>query len=401
MFWLYGGNLEIGTGSLPYYNGSSLAVNEDVVVVTPNYRTNIFGFSSSPEIPYGQQNVGFLDQRLALQWVQDNIAQFGGDPAQVTIFGQSAGGFSVKQLLANPPSPLNFRAAILSSQQDLAAGTGLGSWEDVIEHFDCSAADSPIECLRKVRGTDIQEYIHSKTIAFPPVIGDGTNEGPGTLESIQSGRFANVPILIGTNANEGTIFTQVLGLGPDLAPVEMILGPVAENITNNVTQTILEIYSGHVPEGGTALISQILTDFFFTCTTKSFSTAIKDAGRQPVWRYRYDGAFDNLQIFPHGGAYHSSDVPLVFGTYPLNNEVGNVTQTEIELSAYMQRIWAGFARDPFAGPGWPKLGSNGGVELGVIGGKDAPTGESTAPLALADYPCVLYDPIILSLGIAF
>lgn len=230
-------------------------MNEDTVVVTPNYRTNIFGFSSSPEIPWGQQNVGFLDQRFALQWVQDNIARFGGDPAQVTIFGESAGGFSVKQLLANPPDPLPFRAAIMSSQQDLAVGTGLGSWEDVIDHFECSASPSPIKCLREVHGTDIQAYIQSKTIAFPPVIGDGTNEGPGTLESIQHGRFANVPILIGTNANEGTIFTRVLGLGPDLAPVEMILGPIAENITN-VTQTILDTYSGHVPDEGTALISQ-------------------------------------------------------------------------------------------------------------------------------------------------
>ncbi|KAJ6283530.1 Carboxylesterase family-domain-containing protein [Bipolaris maydis] len=82
MFWIFGGNLAFGTGGLNYYDGSSLTINEDVVVVTINYRTNIFGFSNSPEIPSGSQNSGFLDQRFAIQWVQDNIASFGGDPKQ-------------------------------------------------------------------------------------------------------------------------------------------------------------------------------------------------------------------------------------------------------------------------------------------------------------------------------
>lgn len=113
MFWLFPGNLQFGTASLPIYDGGSLAVSQDVVVVTANYRTNIFGFSNSPEVPFGSQNAGFLDQRLALRWVRENIARFGGDPSRVTVFGESAGGESVKQLLANPPSPLPFSAAIM------------------------------------------------------------------------------------------------------------------------------------------------------------------------------------------------------------------------------------------------------------------------------------------------
>lgn len=82
----------------------------------------MFGFSNSPEVPFGSQNSGFLDQRFALQWVQENIAQFGGDPSKVTLFGESAGGESIKQLLANPPSPLPFAGAILQSENTVLIG---------------------------------------------------------------------------------------------------------------------------------------------------------------------------------------------------------------------------------------------------------------------------------------
>ncbi|KUJ11309.1 alpha/beta-hydrolase [Mollisia scopiformis] len=138
LFYIFGGNLQFGTGSLLNYDGSSFSGFQDVVVVTFNYRTNIFGFSASPELPTGQQNVGFLDQRLALQWVQDNIAQFGGDPSQVTIFGESASGVSVKQLMAQPPSPLPFRAAIMQSEQAVLPGTGLASYQATLREFGCT-----------------------------------------------------------------------------------------------------------------------------------------------------------------------------------------------------------------------------------------------------------------------
>lgn len=94
LYWIYGGALEFGYAGLPAYDGSSFAANQDVIVVTVNYRTNVFGFSNSPEIPNGEQNSGFLDQRKGLQWVQGNIERFGGDPGKVTIFGESAGGYS-------------------------------------------------------------------------------------------------------------------------------------------------------------------------------------------------------------------------------------------------------------------------------------------------------------------
>ncbi|KAF9259207.1 alpha/beta-hydrolase, partial [Marasmius fiardii PR-910] len=108
--------LNFGTASLPSYDGTSIAHNQGVVVVTTNYRTNVFGFPSSPDLPPRGNNLGFLDQELALAWVQLNIEKCGGDPQQVTITGQSAGGTSVSTALARhdearPP----FRSAIMLS----------------------------------------------------------------------------------------------------------------------------------------------------------------------------------------------------------------------------------------------------------------------------------------------
>jgi len=147
----------------------------------------VFGFSNSPEIPFGQQNSGLLDQRFALQWVRSNIARFGGDPEKITIFGESAGGESVKQLLANPPSPLPFRGAIMESQQTGLVADGKLSYANVLSHFGCTS----LECIRGVSGTDIQAYVNSAGLmtGFPPVEGDGTYTS-NVLPSILSGKVS-------------------------------------------------------------------------------------------------------------------------------------------------------------------------------------------------------------------
>nr|POF23971.1 pyrethroid hydrolase ces2e [Quercus suber] len=400
LFWLFGGNLEFGTASLAYYNGSSLAVNEDVIVVVPNYRTNFFGFSNSPQIPFGQQNSGFLDQRFALQWVQDNIKSFGGDPTKVTIFGESAGGYSVKQLLANPPSPLPFRAAIMESQGTVIVGDGAQSYQQVLANFSCANAPSPIDCLRKVPGADLLAYIDENEVEFPPVINDGTYIASDALPSITSGKFANVPILLGTNANEGRVFLEIAGLFNGQSTVDAVLSLTGLNISG-IEQSLLARYAADIVNDGDVLIAQIVTDLIFTCPTQTLASAVQAAGRQPVWRYRFDGVFPDVSLFPNAGAYHTVEIPEVWGTYPLSNQYGNATANQIALSRYMQGAWASFAKQPSAGPGWPKLGSNFGIELGVLGGTKTPAGESTQSLLVADYPCPIYDPLNIATGRAF
>lgn len=262
LFWIFGGNLQFGTASLAYYNGSSLAVNHDVVVVAINYRTNMFGFSGSPEIPTDQQNAGLLDQRLALQWVQDNIASFGGDPSKVTLFGESAGGFSVKQLLANPPNPLPFRAAILQSQGSASTGLTQVSYAGVAKHFGCSDAPSTLACLRKVPGTDIENYITENALGFPPV-SDAINSGGNTLPSILSGKFANVPILIGSNSDEFTVFANIAGLDGNLTALtegfNSTLGIDISPVTAQLQSTLL----GKGIVGGEAIVSRYVWHWSF------------------------------------------------------------------------------------------------------------------------------------------
>ncbi|EGP85142.1 uncharacterized protein MYCGRDRAFT_75146 [Zymoseptoria tritici IPO323] len=390
MFWIYGGNNQFGTGSLAFYNGSSLAVNHDVIIVTFNYRMNIFGFSNSPEIPKNSQNSGYLDQRFALQWVQDNIRAFGGDPAKVTIFGESAGGYGVKQLLAQPPSPLPFRAAILESQAQGALGNGAVNYPIVLAHFNCA----DITCLRAVPAQDILDFITDNALGFFAVE-DNTNVNSNSLPSISSGQFAPVPILIGTNKDEFTLFLDILGLNGATSPSQVPGLPANLSLIAN---PLTDLYNSLVPPITTPILSRIATDAVFTCPASSLSSAIVSAGRQPVWRYRFDADFPNVRFYPNAGAYHSSEIPEVFGTYFENAQT---TTAQRELSKYMQSAWAGFAKNPTQGPGWPKLGSAGGKELQLLGSKANENGGTTVSLTEADVACPLIFPVDVAAGFAY
>jgi carboxylesterase type B len=381
------GSLKIGTGSLLIYNGSSFAAFQDVVVVTFNYRTNIFGFSNSPEIAPGQQNSGFLDQRLALQWVQSNIASFGGDPSRVTIFGESAGAESVKQLLAQPPSPLPFHAAIIQSTGTDISRPPSTSYEQVVAHFNCTAtaAASQLTCLRNVLAADIKTYISQNSIDFNPVPDQTFTEDINPY--ITTHKLADVPILIGSNANEGSILLPSLGLGNTTLPAAAILSLLLPSVNTSTIAAILTspFYTG-LQNDTFALIAQVATDLVITCPTSSVANLLAANGYE-VWRYYYKASFPNTNYFPNAGAYHSSEIPQVFGTYPL----ASATTDQEGLSKFTQSAWAAFAE---RGPGWPALGSAVGDVLGVLGGEGDRTGVQVVEAGEVDGVCVLLDPII-------
>lgn len=215
----------------------------------------VFGFSNSPEVPFGQQNSGLLDQRFALQWVRSNIAKFGGDPDKITIFGESAGGESVKQLLANPPSPLPFRGAIMESQNTALIGDGKANYNKVLSHFGCSTLD----CIRGVSGTDIQAYVDNEGLQFPPVDGDGTYTS-NILPEIVSGKLANVPILMGTNKDEAQIFLAVAGLDNGTSLVEGILELTGLDISS-IEDSVLVKYAADGIEDVSALLNRYVMSF--------------------------------------------------------------------------------------------------------------------------------------------
>ncbi|EUC29477.1 hypothetical protein COCCADRAFT_40129 [Bipolaris zeicola 26-R-13] len=395
MFWIFGGNLAFGTGGLNYYDGTSLAVNEDVVVVTINYRTNIFGFSNSPEIPFGSQNSGFLDQRFALQWVQDNIVNFGGDPKRVMLFGESAGGESIKQLLANPPNPLPFSSAILQSQQALSQGNGLTNYKKVLSHFSCT----DITCLRAVPATEIKSYIESESLSFAPVNGDGTS-ADDVRPSIRSKKWARVPTMFGTNLNEARIFLAVLGSNDATTAFNSIVEQVNTSSIDapDAHTTVTDAYAEQGITVFDKLLDRVLTDAIFTRTTSRLSTFL-DKNSYTTYRYLYSGVFPSVSIFNDAGAYHTSEIPQVFGTWERSNRFGNATEQQIKLSSFMQKTWADFAKDPEKGVGWAKVGSTLlGRELGVLG-EGGSAGVTVKRKAMVDYACALYDTVTYFSGL--
>ncbi|KAH7409040.1 liver carboxylesterase 1 precursor [Cadophora sp. MPI-SDFR-AT-0126] len=375
MVWIYGGNLAFGAAGVESYDGSSFAANQNVVVVTLNYRTNAFGFSASPELPTGQQNAGFLDQRKALTWVQTNIQAFGGDPSKVTIFGESAGGLSVKQLVALPPSPVPFRAAILESTGGSFPLSPEDSWNQLVKSTRCTNAASQIGCVRQVPANQIKNIIEQNSIGFGPVE-DGVTYTANTRAKFFARTAADVPLLHGTNSNEGRVFAHLVGIGNGTPQ------------PTGYSKAILAFYPTELANIPFELISQIITDLIFTCTTSSLTTVTALNGYD-TWRYYYEGVFPNLQVFEDAGAFHASEIPQVFGNY---FTLGATTQ-QIGLSKYIQTAWANFAKEPQKGPGWPKLGGNFGLELGTLG-RNGGSGEVTIPLISVDVVCAIYAPII-------
>lgn len=209
MVWIYGGSLQFGNAGQPDYDGSSLAAYEDVIVVTINYRTNVFGFATSPELPIKEQNLGFLDQRFALEWVQRNIKSFGGSAEKVTIFGESAGGWSVDTLLTSydrdekPP----FRGAILESGQisfnPQPRPSTYDSWYQLADALNCSTTHtSNLTCIRAADATTIQNIVEQQILTFNPAW-DNHTLYVDAAERRANGQIPNIPVLGGSNSQEG------------------------------------------------------------------------------------------------------------------------------------------------------------------------------------------------------
>ncbi|KAJ3120796.1 hypothetical protein HK100_012648 [Physocladia obscura] len=395
LFWIHGGDLKQGTGAEANVDGSSFVANQNVVVVTINYRLNgnVFGFSNAPNLAINQRNVGFLDQRFALQWVQDNIAAFGGDPAKVTIFGESSGASSVDRILTAPPvnttQPL-FRAAILESGQAtvsaFANAGGPTAWSTLVNALNCTvpANSTNLEadefsCVQAADTFTIRSTINANSVyTFSPVNDNVTQQATPFLAAREAGNVAKVPILIGSNGQEGLLLA-IIYLIPDFSLVTLpLLEEVLYSLTGSITvvESILPIISAIQAEFPYfdlfEAVAQVYTEAVYQCPAKLVASATTGLGI-PTWRYYFNATIPNLQYpgYPSLGAYHGSDVRIVWGTYP----AANATNQEIEVSKVIQTAWATFAKDPWSGPGWTEYGQannslaclgcngTGGVEL--------------------------------------
>ncbi|KAG7139146.1 Acetylcholinesterase like protein [Verticillium longisporum] len=368
LFWIYGGSLKFGNAGQPAYDGSFFAAYEDVIVVAANYRTNAFGFSNSPEIDVGDNNVGFMDQRRSLDWVQRNIRAFGGDPEKVTIFGESSGASSVDRLVTSPPHPLPYRAAILQSGQASVSpappGNGEVSWENLVRALDCNKATSELACVRAADPFKIKTIVRNLSLPFPP-INDGVTQKPTPLlKARESGEAAPVPILLGSNGLEGSLFVQpfvkqLRDLPSDTAAIGLVEEPAA-------------------------------------LVTKASVKA-----DNPTWRYYFNATFPNTQaplVLPEYGidnigAYHASEIPVVFGTYGIYDKYAPSTEEQKALSRYMLRSWASFAKNPDGGPGWTRATDRKQSTVGCLGCYENPVGVAEISSTRTDGACGLLNMV--------
>lgn len=337
----------------------------------------------------------YLLAGFALDWVQRNIASFGGDPKKVTIFGESAGAASVDTLVTTYPKNPPFRAAIMQSGQTTlytnTANNAPRSWLALAAALNCTTShpQSNLTCIRSFPASVIKSTIEHLALPFTPVSDNTTNLRYPAAARV-NGSVAPVPILTGNNADEGTIFVGASGNNATAYLSALIPNQPA------LVATILAAYPNT-----TTQLSDILTDSIFQCPAGIAANDTVTGGNK-AWRYYFNATFANTQLAPGLGVYHASEIPIVWGTYPRVN----ATEGEARLSAAMQSSWAGFAKNPNqtqagGGPGFAGVPTVGVWGNGVgVNGDGSGRLNSSVSSGVLDRRCALYRPLYVAQGLA-
>jgi para-nitrobenzyl esterase len=359
MVWIYGGGFVAGTTSEARQDGTHLA-QQGVVVVSMNYRLGIFGFFVHPELAKesgrdAAGNYGLLDQLAALHWVHDNIAAFGGDPENVTIFGESAGSFSVSAQMASPLAKGLFQKAIGESGGAFFSGGLSFEPRSVREEKDVKAVTAKLGMSRlaDLRAVPAQKMLD----AFAPPQSEGFDFGPDVdgyflPESVPAiftaGKQNDIPLLAGWNHDEGSF---------ELAsqkPTAESLKATAQKEFGDKAADFLRLYPSDTDQQAVRSNLDFAGDKFIAFSTWEWLEAQFKTGKQPIYRYRFDFGPPPDPKGPALGAYHSAEIEYVFGQLDTKTGVAWTPQHR-QLSATMQKYWANFARtgDP-NGSGLPK-----------------------------------------------
>lgn len=355
LFFVHGGGNLIGSGNQSLgpgqnlYDGLGFARDEDVVVVTVNYRLGPFGFFAHPALDGESErgvsgNYAIMDLVLALEWVQKNIQAFGGDPARVLLFGESAGALNTCMLLTSPLARGLYSAALMQSGSCQAPplATRQATGQAIAARLGCDGAEDPLACFREVstegwiRALPVElDALNVWNLPYGPAV-DGFVLPDAPLEVIRRGEHAPVPLVIGTNEHETELFLPPVVLSC-LDYVAWVRGIFPEE-----ARRLLELYPCFdYPLARHAMVA-LTTDLVFRCPARRIALAAARSGRADVFRYlyryiRWDPIYAALRSF------HASELALVFGTY---DRLGYLPpRHESALSGAMQGYWAQFAAD--------------------------------------------------------
>jgi para-nitrobenzyl esterase len=351
MVWLHGGALIFGAGSLPLYDGASLA-KQGVVVVTINYRLGPLGYFVHPALekaaPGGPINFGLLDQIAALRWVQQNIAAFGGDAKQVTLFGQSAGAQSVLALMASPAARDLFQRAIAQSPYGIPSHTRAQARQTGVRVADALGLPGARASLEQLRAVPAERFanLEGQGLSLAPslIVGDGAM--PRTLlAAFQSGQQAAVPLVIGNNSDENSV-ALAFGVQPDalvkkLGAGRILVGPLYPEIADKSDDAELG--------------RQVVRDVVFTAFARRI--AVLQAALAPTWRYFHDDVPRNARGL-QPGVPHGGEVTAVFGTGDLCGCLAVPLTDDDKLAGQaLAERWVAFARtgkpEVVGAPAWP------------------------------------------------
>ena len=365
MVWIHGGAFIMGSGCHEFYDGSVLAKRGNVVIVTINYRLGALGYLYIPGVT---ANVGQLDQISALRWVQENIGSFGGDPHNVTIFGESAGGYAVVTLPAMPAAKGLFHRVIAQSAPYFDPETSEKNTRTLMRKLKIKKGD--IDGLRKLPAKTIieeqdkmMESDITNILAFRPLI-EGETIPKHPLEAFRNGECKDIEFMIGSNLDEAKLFTA---LAPDLnARIEtggekmliILMGML--NIDNNKSRAILDAYKkarkGKLSIETLELLNVLMTEGMFRIPTIRLLEA--QSKHQPN-TYNYMFTYASPYLNGTLGSPHAVEIPFVFNTLNiplLDGFVGNGPSEQV-LSEKVMDAWIAFAHsgDPNHDniPKWP------------------------------------------------
>ncbi|KAA1467555.1 alpha/beta-hydrolase [Dentipellis sp. KUC8613] len=385
LIWIHGGVYNTGSSSNPEFNGTGIInrskqIGKPIVFVSINYRLNTFGFLASSHVPVSDLNAGLQDQRQAFTFVQENIARFGGDPTKVTIWGQSAGAGSVEaQIIYHSSKPL-FRGAIMDSLTGPFKNSPPPSTYDepgkpfalVLNATGCTAGPTSFRCLQEAPFEPLVNFsntmIHGTLNSqfWEPTVAPGSFSPVLASTKVAAGDFLHIPMIAGTNLNEGNSFsTSLLGQGltgeaQDDAFDTFVLKSVIDEtkVTSDVLDKIKTLYpandssQGAPFNTGDSLFDRAAAwygDNMFLAARRRFFE--KAAPLQPIFAYHFREFIlgNNITL----GVAHASELPLLFGPVPLAAAI------ETGFAQTWLDFYLNFIHDLSPGPAWPqyKLGS--------------------------------------------